>query len=339
MNLACQILASFLLIFVFYIKGEVLETKLVWGALGHDFDLDSAGFQMNAKIDHIRWEKGKTKVAELKTGILKDTHGKYNISTNGFLKIKHLMMNDSDIYKVAIYDKDGKSVLRRNYQLKIQEKVSTPKILWSCGNQSLTCEITSGTDPTLMLYVNQTMIKNLLNMTIVQWNWTSQQEMTVSCTAKNEVSQKREEKIINCSEKGLDIYLIVGICGGGTIFIIFMTLLIFYINKRKKQNSRRNDEELGPRAHRVTTKEKGRKPRQFPGSTPPNPAVSQPPPPPSHRAQAPCHRPPPPSHRVQHHQQKKPPAPSATQVHQQKGPPLPRPRVQPKPPHGATESS
>lgn len=79
------------------------------------------------------------------------------------------------------------------------EKVSTPKILWSCGNQSLTCEITSGTDPTLMLYVNQTMIKNLLNMTIVQWNWTSQQEMTVSCTAKNEVSQKREEKIINCS--------------------------------------------------------------------------------------------------------------------------------------------
>lgn len=102
--------------------GEVLETKLVWGALGHDFDLDSAGFQMNAKIDHIRWEKGKTKVAELKTGILKDTHGKYNISTNGFLKIKHLMMNDSDIYKVAIYDKDGKSVLRRNYQLKIQGK-------------------------------------------------------------------------------------------------------------------------------------------------------------------------------------------------------------------------
>lgn len=42
------------------------------------------------------------------------------------------------------------------------------------------------------------------------------------------------------AEKGLDIYLIIGICGGGTVFLVFLALLVFYISKRKKQRSRRN---------------------------------------------------------------------------------------------------
>ncbi|KAF3813259.1 hypothetical protein GH733_018423 [Mirounga leonina] len=302
----CLKISGTVLLFI----GAAPENNVVWGTLGQDFNLNITGFQMNDNINDIRWEKGKIKVARLKMGHLKETGGRYNVSTNGALKIKHLKIEDSDSYRVVIYATNGKNILDKTFQLKIQDNT----VLDNASSKT----------------ISQTIARN---------KWTTKRSMSFNCTAKNRVSKQNRGVTINCSEKGLDLYLIVGICGGGIIFIIFMTLLIFYINKRKKQNSRRNDEELEIRTRRVTTKERRQKPRQVPGSAPQNPAVSQPPPPPSHRPQVPCHRPPPPSHRVQHHPQKKAPPPSATKVHQQKGPPLPRPRVQPKPPHGATENS
>lgn len=99
------------------------------------------------------------------------------------------------------------------------------------------------------------------------------------------------------------------------------------------------DEELEIRAKRASPEERGRKPHPFPGSTPQNPVISQTPPMPGHRSQAPTPRPGPPGPRVQHPQKKRPPPTPGTQVHQQKGPPLPKPRVQTKPTHEAKENS
>ena len=42
------------------------------------------------------------------------------------------------------------------------------------------------------------------------------------------------------ADEGLDLYLIIGICVGGTVFLIFVALLIFYISRRKKQSRRRD---------------------------------------------------------------------------------------------------
>ncbi|XP_034510051.1 T-cell surface antigen CD2 isoform X2 [Ailuropoda melanoleuca] len=303
MSLTCQILASFLLIFIVSTKGAAPENNVVWGTLGHDFDLNISGFQMNDNIDDIRWEKDKTLIARVKNGKLKDLKDeRYNVSTNGALKIKHLKTEDSDTYRVVIYKIDGKNVLDKTFQLKIQEEISTLDMFWNCSNRNLTCEIKNGTNPELILYLDGTVLGRAVSKTISQKiaakKWTTKRSMSFNCTARNEVSEQSRGVTINCS-----------------------------------------DEELEIRTRRATAKERHRKPRQGPGPAPQNPAVSQPPPPPSHRPQAHCHRPPPPSHRVQHHPQKKSPPPSGAQVHQQKGPPLPRPRVQPKPPHGATENS
>ncbi|XP_006097564.1 T-cell surface antigen CD2 [Myotis lucifugus] len=140
-------------------------------------------------------------------------------------------------------------------------------------------------------------------------------------------------------EKGLDIPLIVGICGGGVFFLLFVALLILFISKRKKQHRRENGGKLELRAHRTTSEERSRRPNQIPASAPPKAAASQAPPPPGHHPQAHGPRPPPPGHRAQHQQQRRPlPCPGAP-VHQQKGPPLPTPRVQPKPPRGARENA
>ena len=42
------------------------------------------------------------------------------------------------------------------------------------------------------------------------------------------------------ADEGLDLYLIIGICVGGAVFLLFVALLIFYISRRKKQSRRRD---------------------------------------------------------------------------------------------------
>ncbi|XP_077623399.1 T-cell surface antigen CD2 isoform X1 [Crocuta crocuta] len=340
MSLACNIVAGCLLLFILSTQGAAPENDLFWGTLGQDINMDIPGFETNDSIEDITWEKDKKRVARFPTrNKPKNQDDKYIVSVNGTLKIKQLRMEDEGAYKVLMYNKNGKNELERTFQLKIQEKISKPKITWNCTAKMLFCEVANGTDIELKLYLNESKVrtapsKNISHPLKNRWKKTS-----VKCMAKNKVSEESTVETSSCSEKHLDIYFIIGICGGGTIFVIFMALLIFYINKRKKQNQRRNGEELEIRACRVTTKEKGLKSCQVPGSTPQSPAASGPPPPPSHRPQAPGHRPPPPGHRAQHNQQRKAPPPPATQVHQQKGPPLPRPRVQPKAQRGATGSS
>ncbi|XP_059942772.1 T-cell surface antigen CD2 [Mesoplodon densirostris] len=340
MSLTCKILASFLLIFSVSTKGEVSEnTKVIWGRLDHDINLDIPGFQMNDRIADTRWEKNKIKIAQLRQDKppyqITDT---YVMLENGTLKIKALKRNDSDVYTVSVYDSNGKNILEKTFDLKIQEMVSKPVISWSCTNRTLICEVAKGSDPNLKLFLNETAIKES-HQKVIRHKWNSKWTATFNCVASNNVSAQTSTVTISCSGKGLDIYLIIGICGGGTVFLVFVALLIFYISKRKKQRSRRNDEELEIRGKRVTPEERGYKPHQIPGSTPQNPAMSQTPPIPGHRCQAPAHRPRPPGPRVQHQQKKRPPPTLGKQVHPQKGPPLPKPRVQTKSPCEAEENS
>ncbi|XP_061042101.1 T-cell surface antigen CD2 isoform X2 [Eubalaena glacialis] len=344
MSLTCKILASFLLIFAVSTKGKLLRevsenTKVIWGRLDHDINLDIPDFQMNDGIADTRWDKNKIKIAQLKQDKppyqITDT---YVMLKNGTLKIKALKRNDSDVYTVSVYDSNGKNILEKAFDLKIQEVVSKPVISWSCTNRTLICEVAKGSDPKLKLFLNETSIKES-HQKVITHKWNSKWTASFNCVASNNVSAQKSTVTISCSEKGLDIYLIIGICGGGTVFLVFVALLVFYISKRKKQRSKRNDEELAIRGKRVTPEERGWKPHQIPGSTPQNPAMSQTPPIPGHRSQAPARRPRPPGPRVQHQQKKRPPPTLGKQVHQQKGPPLPKPRVQMKPPCEAEENS
>ncbi|XP_015102976.1 T-cell surface antigen CD2 [Vicugna pacos] len=346
MSLACNILASCLLIFTVSTKGAVSENKqVISGILNHDINLDIPDFQMSDSVDDIQWSRSGTKVAQFKRNKTpQQIMDRYMILTNGTLKIKDLKSTDRDTYKVAVYNTQGKHVLDKLFDLKILEMVSKPVISWSCTNRTLICEAARVNGSKLELYINESKVRE--DQQIIKYRWNTKWKASVKCVSSNEVSKETNAMPIRCSEKGLDIYLIIGICGGGTVFLVFVALLIFYISKRKKQSRRRNDEELETGVNRVTpAEERGRKSYQIPGSTPPNPAMSQTPPTPghrpqtpAHRPQAPAHRPGPPGPRVQHAQKKRPPPTPGTQGHQQKGPPLPKPRVQSKPLREAEEN-
>ncbi|XP_037682205.1 T-cell surface antigen CD2 [Choloepus didactylus] len=338
MNLPCQILASYLLIFNFSTKGAFPDKNgVIWGALDHDFYLDIPDFKANHSISDIQWKIGTTRIARF-TKSKATSMETYEVFSNGTLKIKNLMRNYSNTYRVNVYDQKGKNMLEKAFELKILEAVSKPVISWNCSNKSLTCEVIKGSEIELKLYKNKKKLKDILQK-VITYNWIPSSNLSFKCTASNKVSEETSVVDIRCSEKGLTIYHIISICGGGFILILCVALLIFCINNRKKQNRRRNAEELEIRAHKITADERGRRPLQTPGSTPQKPAASQPPAPPGHRSQAPGHRPVPPGPRAQHQQQKRLQPPLGPQVPQQKGPPLPRPRVQQKPPCGAEESS
>ncbi|XP_016078950.1 PREDICTED: T-cell surface antigen CD2 [Miniopterus natalensis] len=339
MNIACKTLvASFLLMFTLSAKGAAATTKEVHGTLHLDINLDVPTVSVKGKIDDIQWKKGDDRIIRFtESKITHQTKATYQVFENATLKIKRLQMNDSGYYTVFLYDVNGKQILSNTFNLKVLERVSKPVIYWSCTNTTVTCEVTEGTDPQLTLYRNRNKIKE--GPKVIVYQWTTKLNALFNCTATNKVSKDSNEVNIRCPEKELDIYLIIGICGGGVLFLLFVALLILFISKRKKQHRRKNDEELEIRAHRTISEERSRRPQQIPASATQNPVMSQAPPPPGHRPQAHGHRPPPPGHRAHHQQQKRPLPSPGTQLHQQKGPPLPRPRVQPKLPRGATENS
>ncbi|XP_007169385.1 T-cell surface antigen CD2 isoform X2 [Balaenoptera acutorostrata] len=200
MSLTCKILASFLLIFAVSTKGEVSEnTKVIWGRLDHDINLDIPGFQMNDGIADTRWDKNKIKIAQLKQDKppyqITDT---YVMLKNGTLKIKALKRNDSDVYTVSVYDSNGKNILEKAFDLKIQEVVSKPVISWSCTNRTLICEVAKGSDPKLKLFLNETRIKES-HQKVITHKWNSKWTASFNCMASNNVSAQKSTVTISCS--------------------------------------------------------------------------------------------------------------------------------------------
>ncbi|XP_022439678.1 T-cell surface antigen CD2 isoform X2 [Delphinapterus leucas] len=200
MSLTCKILTSFLLIFAVSTKGEVSEnTEVIWGCLDHDINLDIPGFQMNDRVADTRWDKNKIKIAQLKQDKppyqITDT---YVMLKNGTLKIKALKRNDSDVYTVSVYDLNGKNILEKAFDLKIQEMVSKPVISWSCTNRTLICEVAKGSDPKLKLFLNETRIKESHQKAITH-KWNSKWTASFNCVASNNVGAQTSTVTISCS--------------------------------------------------------------------------------------------------------------------------------------------
>ncbi|XP_054996829.1 T-cell surface antigen CD2 [Sorex araneus] len=320
MNLVYKILASHLLIIFFASKASV-ETS-TWGALGEQVYWETP-IKCDNNIEDIRLEKNQVKIAQFKGCIWNSQEkGKYYFFDNGTLKIEHLENSDSGNYSVNIYNTTGKHVFEGKFVLQIQERVSEPTISWDCKNKTLTCRVANGTGTKLELSLNGNKTSNDMKMITSKFYM---EKTKFWCTASNNINKKTKQGNFDCSEKGLDLSLLLGICGAGAVALLFVALLIFYISRRKQSTPERNDE-VEIRALRVPTKDRGQKPNRAPGSAP-NPAA-QLPPPPGHHPQAPGQR-----LQAPHPQQKVPLPP----VPPHKGPPLPRPRAQQKPPRGPKE--
>ncbi|XP_007485321.2 T-cell surface antigen CD2 isoform X1 [Monodelphis domestica] len=335
-------LVAYLILLFFPPRGAMTEDNVVWGALTQSISLDIPHFQQDGGADDIRWSKGQTVIAMLKQNelfFLKD-NTTYEISANGTLKIKELTSSFEGIYKVSVYHKNGTNLLEKTLALRVMKAVSQPVMTWDCTKRSVVCEVQNETNAELTLFDNGT--QPLKKGTVkseemrLKYTWPNLPPWQLRCVVKNKASEKEVVVQNPCTEKVLDIYHILSICGGGMILLIFLLLLIFCFQRRKKQKT--NDQNLEINISRVNKEERGRKLHQNPDQRPqvsggrhPQHPSGHCPQAPGHHLQVPGHRPPVPCHRPQQQQQKqKRPSPK---VPQQTGPPLPRPRNQPKPPH------
>lgn len=247
MNLIYKILASHLLIIFFASKASV-ETS-IWGALGEQVYWKSH-FKCNNDIEDIRLEKNQVKIAQLNECIWnsQEKKRKYEFFNNGTLKIEHLKNSDSGNYSVKIYNKAGKYVFGKEFVLQIQERVSEPIISWDCKNKTLTCRVANGTGTKLELSLNGNKTSNDMKMITSQFYM---EKTKFWCTASNNINKKTKQGNFDCSEKGLDLSLLLGICGAGAVALLFVALLIFYISRRKQPTPGRNGESSSPCPHQT----------------------------------------------------------------------------------------
>lgn len=77
------------------------------------------------------------------------------------------------------------------------ERVSKPKISWTCINTTLICEVMNGTDPELNLYQDGKHLK--LSQRVITHKWTTNLSAKFKCTAGNKVSKESRVETVSCT--------------------------------------------------------------------------------------------------------------------------------------------
>ncbi|XP_059728241.1 T-cell surface antigen CD2 [Haemorhous mexicanus] len=159
------------------------------------------------------------------------------ILRNGTLKIQRLEKEDSGNYTVMVYQKDGKLKAEENIMLFVQEPVPQPILIAKCRNKnvSVKCEAKQkAKDEVFTIELTQPNGEKIeMNATVLERH--VRNSGMFRCIAKNQISEKMAEKVINCSGK-MDFYLILSIAGGAVFFVIFVICLIYCIRRKKKRN-------------------------------------------------------------------------------------------------------
>ncbi|KAF4797935.1 T-cell surface antigen CD2 [Turdus rufiventris] len=152
---------------------------------------------------------------------------------NGTLQIQRLEKEDSGNYTVMVY-RDGKLKAEENTMFFVQEPVPQPILISQCGkkNVSVKCETKKkAKDEAFIIELTQPNGKKIQkNATMLEWQ--GRNLGTFRCVAKNQVSEKMAEKVIECPGK-MDFYLILSIAGGAVSFVIFVVCLIYCIRRKK----------------------------------------------------------------------------------------------------------
>ncbi|XP_042666968.1 T-cell surface antigen CD2 [Centrocercus urophasianus] len=231
----------------------------------------------------ILWSRDNKRLLEMKDKKIKyyveKTQCRCKVLLNGTLRIERLVKEDSGIYKVSAYDKNGKLKANETIVLIVLEPVPQPILNAECINKTLyvKCTVKKTEDQVFTIELTQDKIsKSQTNVTEVEF--TTRHSGRYRCIVKNQVSKKTTEKEIKCPGQ-LELYLISCIAGGAVFFIVFVILLIYCIRKKKADRLEDDDEER-MQIHQVDTEMAMRKLPQPPSNPiPQQTCVQQTPPP------------------------------------------------------------
>uniref|UniRef100_A0A8C3ITE8 Uncharacterized protein n=1 Tax=Chrysemys picta bellii TaxID=8478 RepID=A0A8C3ITE8_CHRPI len=243
MNFRGIFLAKCLVVLFSCVKGSADEDPKVYGIQNSSVFLNIPDFKVE-KQQEITWLKNSIHLTKGKGSNVKyyKDRKKYEMFTNGTLKIDCLVEEDSGNYKVIVYNGMGSLQVEKNLLLSIQEIVSKPEIKWICSQKliKVICEVKQKNKPALYLLQNNTMLSvNGPIYTNGTWKIEYPPKARIltakfQCEVKNDVSKRTDDQEIKCSGPQ-DIVLIGSIAGGSVIFIIFLALLIYCIRKKRAE--------------------------------------------------------------------------------------------------------
>ncbi|KAL2311619.1 hypothetical protein Nmel_003349 [Mimus melanotis] len=211
----------------------------------------------------VTWNKGRQRLVQLKGNstryFVNKEQRRCAMLRNGTLQIQRLAKEDGGNYTVMVY-LEGKLKAEENKMLFVQEPVPQPVLIFECGNKnvSVKCEAKQkAKDEAFMIELTQPNGKKIQkNATVLEWHgWNSGM---FRCVTKNQVSEKRAEKVIKCPGK-MDFHLILSIAGGAVLFVIFVICLIYCIIRKKAKRRGVYEEERAmhslPTGHERGTRE------------------------------------------------------------------------------------
>ncbi|OXB59864.1 hypothetical protein ASZ78_009320 [Callipepla squamata] len=237
------------------------------------------------------WSRGNERLLQIKDKkinyYVEKVRCRCKVLLNGTLRIERLVKEDSGIYKVAAYDKNGKLKADETIVLIVLEPVPQPILNAECINKTLyvKCAVkTTAKDQMFTIELTQDKInKSQTNVTEVEF--TTRHSGRYRCIVKNQVSKKTTEKEIKCPGQ-LNLYLILGIAGGAVFFVVLVILLIYCVRKKKADRLEDDDEERMKQIHQVDKEMAMRKLPQPPSNpTPQQTCVQQRPLPQPHAQQ------------------------------------------------------
>ncbi|KAM9173309.1 LOW QUALITY PROTEIN: T-cell surface antigen CD2-like [Pangshura tecta] len=233
-------LAKCLVVLFSCVKGSSNEAPKIYGIQNGSVFLNIPDFKVEKQQEitcsnSLRLTKGKDSYVKY----YKDRR-KYEMFSNGTLKIDCLVEEDSGNYKVTVYNGMGSLQVEKNLILSLQEIVSKPEIKWICSQKiKVTCEVKQKNKPALHLLHNRMLSVNGPIYTNGTWKIEYPPKARIltaefQCEVKNDVSKRTDDQKIKCSGL-LDIVLIGSIAGGSVFFIIFLALLIYCIRKKRAE--------------------------------------------------------------------------------------------------------
>ncbi|XP_015153687.2 T-cell surface antigen CD2 isoform X1 [Gallus gallus] len=249
-------------------KAKCTSTINIYKAVNETALLNFTAENMHETV----WSRGNEKLLQIKDKKIKyyveKTRCRCKVLLNGTLRIERLVKEDSGIYKVSAYDKNGKLKADETVVLIVLEPVPQPILSAECINKTLyvKCTVKKTEDQVFTIELTQDKInKSQTNVTEVEF--TTRHSGRYRCLVKNQVSKKTTEKEIKCPGQ-LDLYLILCIAGGAVFFVVFVILLIYCIRKKKADRLEDDDEER-LQIHQVDTEMAMRKLPQPPSNPTP----------------------------------------------------------------------
>ncbi|XP_034648780.1 T-cell surface antigen CD2-like isoform X2 [Trachemys scripta elegans] len=202
-------LAKCLVVLFSCVKGSADKDPKVYGIQNSSVFLNIPDFKVE-KQHEIIWLKNSIHLTKGKGSNVKyyKDRKKYEMFTNGTLKIDCLVEEDSGNYKVAVYSATGRLQVEKNLLLSIQEIVSKPEIKWICSQKliKVICEVKQKNKPALyLLQNNRTLSVNGPIYTNGTWKIEYPPKARIltakfQCEVKNDVSKRTDDQEIKCSD-------------------------------------------------------------------------------------------------------------------------------------------